>query len=348
MSSPVAGDSPGASSPRVIDAHAHISADHPEAVELLRDLNLKLNNIAVALDSEGNWRQRRKTPEGLHPYQSLVRKYPDQCGWTTSFDLPRFNDPHYAERVIQEMDKDFQEGAVACKVWKNVGMAVVDPDGKFVMVDHPILEPIFQHLEKSGRTLIMHTGEPKACWEPLGGGGPHDAYYKKNPHWHFFGKKDVPSYEEILEARDRVVERHRSLRILGAHLGSMEYDVAQIAKRFDRFPNFAVDTSARLKNLALQDREKVREFFIRYADRILFGTDRLIRSIGKLSDEERKDTLSQLRTWYEGQFAYYSQDAMVGGLERAPQEHKVRGLGLPGKIAEKFFMKNARTWIPGL
>ena len=56
------------------------------------------------------------------------------------------------------------------------------------------------------------------------------------------------------------------LRVVGCHLGSMEADVGEIAQRFDRYPNFAVDTAARVVSLMMQPPEKVRTFLIKYQD----------------------------------------------------------------------------------
>jgi len=61
--------------------------------------------------------------------------------------------------------------------------------------------------------------------------------------------------------------------MVGVHLGSMERDLEGIARRLDRYPNFAVDTAARMEYLMMAPTEKVREFLIKYQDRILYGTD---------------------------------------------------------------------------
>ena len=58
-------------------------------------------------------------------------------------------------------------GAVAVKVWKDVGMVLKDPDGKYVMADDPRLDPVFSALAKQGRTLVAHLGEPRNCWLPV-------------------------------------------------------------------------------------------------------------------------------------------------------------------------------------
>ncbi len=60
---------------------------------------------------------------------------------------------------------------------------------------------------------------------------------------------------------------------MGAHLGSMENQLDDLANRLDRYPNVAVDTAARMRRLTMQPRDNVRAFILKYQDRILYGTD---------------------------------------------------------------------------
>ena len=59
------------------------------------------------------------------------------------------------------------------------------------------------------------------------------------------------------------------------------------SRRLDRYPNLAVDISARLGDLAFQDSAKVRDFFLAYQDRILFGTDVVMRQRPSTMSEEK-------------------------------------------------------------
>ena len=45
------------------------------------------------------------------------------------------------------------------------------------------------------------------------------------------------------------------------------------AKRLDAYPNFAVDTAARIRYFARGDRDQVRQFLTQYQDRVLYATD---------------------------------------------------------------------------
>ncbi|HXF62214.1 MAG TPA: amidohydrolase family protein, partial [Caldilineaceae bacterium] len=224
----------------IIDAHIHYADDAPEFLGLLDELDLKLLNICFVHDEATPWHPQADL------YRSMTEQRPDRFAWCTSFDLPIPGDIGFAERAIRSLEADFAAGAVACKVWKNIGMGVRRADGSCLMVDDPLFDPVFDYLAAADRTLLMHIAEPLACWQPLDPAGPHYNYYRDNPQWHMYNRPDMPSHAELIAARDRVLEKHPNLRIVGAHLASLEYDVDEVAARLDRYPNFAVDMSARL------------------------------------------------------------------------------------------------------
>lgn len=322
----------------IIDAHIHFAGDTPALANLQAEFGLKFLNICVAQDAHGGWRADADL------YGSLSERHPDRFAWCTSFDLPRFEDPDYIERTIQQLEQDFAVGAVACKVWKNIGMEVRHPDGHYLMVDDPYLRPIFDHLARHDRTLLAHIAEPLACWRPLETDSPHRGYYQRYPQWHMYGREDMPSHGELMDARDRLLAQHPDLRVVGAHLGSLEYDVDAVADRLDRYPNFAVDISARLADLAMQDAQKVRDFFLAYQDRILFGTDVVLRgALSALGEVEQAQAVQSLRRTYETHFAYLEGDEVV-----EVRGYASRGLHLPASVLEKVSRLNAQRWYPGL
>jgi predicted TIM-barrel fold metal-dependent hydrolase len=292
-------------------------------------------NICVA---EGQWRDKDKTH-----FRGLAARHPERFAWITSFDLPDYEQTNgaYAERVISELDADFQAGAVACKAWKNIGMELRDRAGRYVMIDDPVFEPIFTHLENQQRSVVMHIGEPLACWQPLQAGTPHYGYYSTHPQWHMHGRTDMPDHAALVAARDRVVERHPKLRVIGAHYGSLEFDVAQVAKRFDQYANFAVDTSARLADAAYQDREKVREFFIRYQDRIIWGSDVVLMHKSGATADQQEQSRKALEAQYELEWSFFAGNDTVTIQGRA-----CRGLALPDSVLHKLFFANVRAWYP--
>jgi predicted TIM-barrel fold metal-dependent hydrolase len=321
----------------VIDSHIHVNGDHKDCLALLERLDLKFFNVCVAHKGGENWRAWREA------FCALADKQPSRYAWCTTFDVPDFG-ADYSERVIAELERDFTRGAVACKVWKNVGMEIRKASGEFLMVDDPLFDPIFDYLARSDIPLLAHIGEPLACWLPLDETRPHYGYYRNHPEWHMYTKPDYPSHAAIIDARDRMLARHPKLRVIGAHLGSLEYDVAEIAKRLDRYPNFAVDTSARMNDLAVQDPETVRQFLSAYSDRVLFGTDIVSReSLSAMSEEERGSKIARFEAKYRGEFAYYETEEVFTVANR-----EVRGLGLHADVLDRLYYKNAEAWYPGL
>ena len=321
-----------------IDVHIHYSGDHPDCIALLDRLELKLFNVCVAHKPDDPWRKDRAN------FRKLADEHPDHYAWCTTYDPPYAPEPDYADRVIADLEQDLKRGAVACKMWKNIGMEIVKPSGEFLMVDDAIFDPIYAYLSRAEVPLLMHMGEPLACWQPLSEDNLHAGYYSAHPEWHMYNKPDFPFHQEIIDARDRVLAKHPSLQVIGAHLGSLEYDVAEIAKRLDRYPNFAVDTSARLHDLAWQDREAVRQFFLAYPDRVLFGTDIVQRELqSSLPEAVRGRNLERMQQRYEADFAYYEGEDMLTVRGR-----EVRGLALPAQVLEKLYHENARRWYPGL
>jgi predicted TIM-barrel fold metal-dependent hydrolase len=148
----------------------------------------------------------------------------------------------------------------------------------------------------------------------------------------------VPTKEAILAARDRVLERHPKLRVVGCHLGSMEEDVEAIALRFGRHPGFAVDTAGRVVHLMLQPREKVLSFLVRYADRVLYATDFAV-----VPGQDAAGAAKRLEAEYARDWAYFSTADTIEVDGR-----RVQGLALPAAVLRKIFRENARRWVPGI
>ena len=206
-----------------------------------------------------------------------------------------------ADKVIRTLEKDFEEGAVGLKVWKDIGMTFQDSLGNFIFIDDPVFDPIFDFVASQGKPVIAHIGEPKNCWLPMESMTVNNdkSYFKEHPEYHMYLHPDYPSYEKLVESRDNLLAKHPDLKLVGAHLGSLEWDVDELAARLDRFPNFAVDMAARVCHFQVQDREKVRDFIIKYQDRLLYATDLVI------SDDNFEQQMAFDRKGMEGRLEVF-------------------------------------------
>lgn len=324
-----------------IDAHSHLPLDTPDSRAVLEAFDLRVLNITVAHDSLGGLDAQRGW------YRTLIREHPTRFAWCTSFDPTPLDAPDFVDRAIAGIEQDLSAGAIAVKVWKHVGMEMRDRDGGWILVDDPRLAPIFAFLERRGIPLLMHIAEPLACWSPLDPQNPHYGYYSTHPQWHWHGRADVPTHERLIASRDAVVERHPKLRVIGAHYGSQEFDLRAVAERFERFPNYCVDTSARLGDLAVhveRDRPAVRTFFERYAGRILWGLDYVCTApLSAMPVEQQQRVIESIRRGYERELRFFQTDALITLAGR-----EIRGLGLTGTARDELFHHAARRAYPGL
>jgi hypothetical protein len=316
-----------------IDTHVHIQREAPALYDSLRESKWSGLDIVVcpAVGAEPFDLESR-----LGSTRKGVKASGGRLAWASTFDARGFEDPAFTDRTIARLRKTFDDGAIGVKIWKNIGMAIRAKSGAYLMPDDPVLLPIYEAIRRADRTLVAHLAEPDGAWLPLDDRNPELPYYSKNPQWHMLGK-GAPAKEAILAARDRLLARYPKLRVVGCHLGSDEDDLGELARRLDAFPNFAVDTAARTRYFARGDRDRAREFLIKYQDRILYATDFGLR------DARPEDGAKALLSRHDRDRAFFSGDAPMD-YEGRP----TRGLALPEAVLRKVFAENARRWLPGI
>jgi predicted TIM-barrel fold metal-dependent hydrolase len=330
-----------------IDAHAHIGRLSPAYLRALVGF-LERHNLRWLTISTGGMDWGRLSAQ-IGGGQALHAAYPERIGWATSFTVETWGAADWAKAANATIDDGFAGGAVAVKIWKDVGMVLKDPDGKYVMADDPRLDPVFSGLAKQHRTLVAHLGEPRNCWLPVDQmtvDGDR-RYFSQHPEYHGLLHPEIPNYEAQIAARDRMLERHPGLRVVGCHLGSLEYDVDELAKRLDKYPNFAVDLSARIVHLQIQPREKVLAFLLKYQDRILYGTDLQFGRGSGAAGAEIEALLARMTATYESDAAWFATDQVLP-LERVRAGFRSRGVALPAPVLRKIYYENAKRWYPGL
>jgi hypothetical protein len=306
-----------------IDSHIHTAPPPDAFLTMSERINVRMLNVTlVDPTAPGFDRTEPQTRWAI----DISKRSRGRIAWASTFDPAGFETADFAERTTKHLQETFARGAVAVKIYKSVGLFLKGSNGLYVMPDDAAFAPVFEMIARSGRPLLAHIGEPRSSWRPLDEADPHYGYYKNNPDWHLFRHPERPSWEALMAARDRLLGAHPKLRVIGCHLGSMEFDVDEIAKRLDRYPNFAVDTTARTADLRRQPREKVRTFLIRYQDRVLWGTDSM--------ELQWADPDAVLQRWEAG----YRRD----------WEYFAGELALPERVLRKLFRENALRWIPGL
>ena len=321
------------------DVHIHIFTKSPYFPESCKKDNYRLLSVNVNAPDLPPVKEQQE----MALYQA--KKFPGEFNYATTFSVDDWNDLGWETRVLNYLKNSFDSGAVAVKVWKNIGMTLRDKDGKFVMIDNPRFDKIIDFIAKNKITLIGHLGEPKNCWLPVDQMTVKNdrEYFKSHPEYHMFLHPEFPSYEDQINARDRMLDKHPVLTFIGAHLGSLEWDVDEIAKRLDKYPNMAVETAARISHLqhqAVSNHNKVYDFFIKYQDRILYGSD--------LEADDKTDSLKAFQTAHDTWFGHWKFFTLDSTLTDPDVTESFKGLHLPKEVVDKLYFKNAQKWIRGL
>jgi hypothetical protein len=318
------------------DTHVHIESDQFQLPQ-----QAKADNF-ILLDINGDWGPPY-IPEQKRLTLLAKQKYPDQVRYASSFEAKNFDDPQWVNQAIDSLKDSFNKGAIAVKVWKNIGMELKDKDSNFVMIDNPRIDTILDFIAKNNITLLSHQGEPKNCWLPLDQmtvEGDRN-YFRENPQYHMYLHPEYPSYEQQIAARDHMIEKHPNLKIVSVHLASLEWNVDEIAKRLDKFPNMAVDIAARIEHLqyaAATDWNKIHDFLVKYQDRILYGTDMVE------TPEADATIAADIHNKWLNDWKFFVSDEMLTNDDKKTY----KGMHLPKTVVDKIYAGNAERWIPGL
>lgn len=321
-----------------IDAHVHYNVDRTALLDTGKANGFRLVTINTEIG------------EFISPeeQQNLAIKInendPGRLHFITTFRTQDFSKPGWQDQALYELESGWERGAVAAKIWKNIGMELKDQKGNFIMADNPAFDPLYSYLEKNNIPLAAHLGEPKNCWLPLEEmtvTSDRD-YFSRNPVYHMYLQPHAPSYKDQLNARDRILAKHPNLTFVGLHLASLEWSVDEVASWLDRHPSAGVDLAERVCHLqyqAVDQRSKVISFMEAYQDRIIYGSDQID------ADESipASEIIQALETKWKNEFRFFSDDTIQTAWNVAKP---FRGLGLPEKIVKKIFHDNAIRYYP--
>jgi predicted TIM-barrel fold metal-dependent hydrolase len=322
--------------PRIdkIDAHMHVIgvADRLMSQAIADDFRILTINT--------DYPDFPPIPQQQAAAESLRQRYPGRVAFAATFSVANFNAPGWVTSALEAVATARDHGAVGVKMWKNIGMALQNDDGSYVMPDDARLEPVIAALERDHIVLLGHQAEPLNCWLPyekMTVRSDRD-YFREHPQYYMYEHPEMPSHDAILSARDRMLSRHPALAFDGVHLASLEWDVDQVAAFLERFPNARVDLAARMVHLqyqAARNREKVRRFLLRYQDRILYGSD---EAYGPLDADDA--AVADVHAAWLKDWEFLVTSHLMHSRDF---EASFRGLQLPRAVIDKLYRGNAEA-----
>ena len=315
-----------------IDAHLHIHTASPDFGKILKDNNFK----CISIDTEVS------DFPSIEEQQRIIleqrKEYAQNIFYLATFETTTLFEDGWAKRQLENLKASFSKGARGIKVWKNIDMDIKDHNGRFIMIDDPVFDTIFEYLEQNKIPVCGHIGEPRNCWLPLDQMTTNNDrdYFRTHPEYHMYLHPEFPSYEEIIAHRDNFLTKHPDLLFTGAHLGSLEWSVDEMIKRLDRFPLLMFDTAERMSHIqhqCINEWQKVHDFFINYQDRIIYGTDLTIQPNEDFKTLKKKCEELWIRDWK----FFTSNDEMASPLVNGA----FKCLHLPKTVVDKIYNNNA-------
>jgi predicted TIM-barrel fold metal-dependent hydrolase len=252
----------------VIDMHAHVEAETPQQiaqwVRVMDEVGIKQT---VVLTGETG----KEFDRLAYLY---LKSHPDRFLLYCGIDTSNIDAPDFPSRVVRELERCHQKGArgvgeVSDKGWGIGGSETAPlPRNRRLHPDDPRLDLFWQKCAELRMAVNLHIADHPSCWRPLG------HHQERTPDFQVFNLygKDVPSFEELMAARDRLLAKHPRTIFIACHFSNQGHDFDSLVKALDRFPNLYLDISARDYEIGRQPRAAAR-FLTRYRDRVVFGTD---------------------------------------------------------------------------
>jgi predicted TIM-barrel fold metal-dependent hydrolase len=316
----------------VVDAHNHLGETfgggwiRSPAVELLDVLDQA--GVRVLVDLDGGWGEA--TLE--HHLDHFRAAAPERFVHFGGVDWARWPEhgPRFGEWAAGRLRAQARRGAGGLKIWKGLGLQVRDPEGRLAAVDDQRLDPIWATAGELNLPVVIHVADPVAFFDPLDSRNERWEELQAHPDWHF-PSPPFPPFRSIVDALARLVLRHPRTTFIGAHVGCYAENLAWVGDLLDRAPNFHVDIAARIAELGRQP-FTARRFFLRFADRILFGTD-------------LPAALPMYQLHYR--FLETEDEYFPYGLSDPPDQGRWRiyALDLPEDVLQKVYFLNAERLI---
>ncbi len=135
-------------------------------------------------------------------------------------------------------------------------------------LDDPIFDKMYAYLEENRIPIVSHVGDPRRNWDIN-----QVSEYARKKGW--FYDETYPTLDELYEEVDGILTKHPKLRLTLAHFYFISDRYEQAVEMMEKWENVRFDLTPGGEMFVhfTEDIEKWRAFFVKYADRITYGTD---------------------------------------------------------------------------
>ena len=201
----------------------------------------------------------------------------------------------------------------------------VDPA---LALDHPRYNGVGEWLQKTGYHILNHVNDPEEFWFP-----------ELVPEWSssassggYWETDKFLSKEQHYEENERWLARYPNMNITYAHAYFLSNFPDRMEALFEKFPNLSIDLTPGIEMFDgfTKQRDRWIPFFIKYQDRIVFGTDNRVSHLEQVvgHDGSYYDRIAHMRRFLETDDQF---DAWG---------YHLHGFALPPNVLNKFYSEN--------
>ena len=308
-----------------IDVHNRQDTDISErdAARLVAEMDRIGMRVMVNLSGESG-------AEFAKGYRNLPGRYPGRFVVFANVDFAGLGNAGWGERAAAQLAEDVKRGARGLKIYKNLGMSVVDSSGRRVAVDDPELDPVWSKCAELKIPVLIHTARTRTLLRR------HRLHQRALARGGALPRPPLPGSVVSAVRGDcspSATGCSRSTRT--PPTSPPTWGISRTTSRASRsssttHPNVYPETAAVLAEYGRQPRT-ARAFFIKYQDRILFGKD----------------------SFQPDEYPYYWRTFETGDeyFDYYRDYHafwKLYGMELPDDVLKKLYYKNALHVIPGI
>ena len=305
-----------------IDFHVHISPnpDIDKSVRLFEEMcdrhgycGVGIMAYAYGLPSDSRGYFHRCNEVAMEVKQRVKESY-------------AFAGLHLGEDYAKQAERLMSDGFDGIKLLRGGKPNWIKAFGN--MYDDELYADFFALCEEKQYPILMHVNDPEYSWDRSR--APLTAIKRG---WVYDGE-GYPSHQRCYEAAENVLARYPRLNIALAHMGFYSENIDRAFELMETYPNLKMDVTPALniyEELSLIH-DRAEEFFRKYSDRIIFGTDAVnnLEGDARISNDDKNEATSHFFT---------------GEGDRIIRNKLIRPIRLTEEMLENIYYKSAMNFI---
>lgn len=335
---------------RLIDLHQHLDY-RPELLQrAIRVMDASGIGLGIDLTPGTVTAGSNGQPSEFAAHKQMEDTlFPGRWVQYMNLDYKNWDQPDFADQAVRQVEEGHRLGAAGFKEEKRLGLFLRDGRGKLLKVNDPRLDPMWERLGELNMPISIHVADPKAFFEPYNAANERWKELKDHPRWWFGDTNQFPTFHGLLEAMTRVIARHPRTTFVCVHFGNNSEELDWVDEALAKHPNMMVDLAARIPELGRHDPRRAHDLFVKYQDRILFGTDfqsleskMILGSSGNEPPPSEADAevffLKEFR-WLETWDRNWPHMTPIQG------DWTISSIGLASSVLRKIYFDNARRLL---